>query len=185
MIRAAFWIGAFTFFLSVSVLLLIEKGHDLNEHEHTSSPVEKMIIDGNITELEILRKDLAGVESKTRIVLGGGSWQVFSFRDRLNASPASVDKEVALMTNARIDRCFPVAVGALQEYGLSAPVVTLKVAGPRSNQIIDFGSLTPDGFGRYIKLAGDREVCIVPRYHFENLIKLASLGSYLPDSEMK
>ena len=74
MIRPVYWLSAFTFFLFLSAFLLIEKGHDASEHGHTSSAVKKLVVDRNITELEILSTSLAEVESKTRIVLEDGSW---------------------------------------------------------------------------------------------------------------
>ena len=183
--KSAYWIGGFIFFLFVGVSLLTEKDHHITKHEQGFVSMWEMIDGWYVTEFEILGKDVSGKAVTTRMILKDGVWQTAHAQGYIDTNPASVDKKIAFMSKARIDRCFSVEVGAFRQYGLEEPLVTLKATGSRSRQTIDFGFQTPDGFGRYISVGGSPEVCVISRYHYENLVGLARAGSELSESELR
>lgn len=95
-------------------------------------------------------------------------------RSSLNSQEYSFDPReyVSLLSQARRDREFPADAGSLTSFGLAPAVLRVRVEDREGRVLadLDVGSLTPDGFGRYVRMPSSMNVLIIPNYQFEKAI---------------
>lgn len=104
----------------------------------------------------------------------GGSPSVPGDRSSLDPQGGSFDPEeyVSLLSQARRDREFAADEDALASYGLAPAEFNVRIEDRSGAVLADMnvGSLTPDGFGRYVRMPSNTNVLIVPNYQFEKAI---------------
>ena len=107
-------------------------------------------------------------------------WQLAGSRADMNGRPSSDSQEfsfdpeeyVSLLSQARRDREFAADEDALASYGLAPAEFNVRIEDRSGAVLADMnvGSLTPDGFGRYVRMPSNTNVLIVPNYQFEKAI---------------
>src|SRR5690606_3597990 len=79
---------------------------------------------------------------------------------------------VSLLSQARRDREFAADADSLTSFGLAPALLHIRIEDREGAVLADLnvGSLTPDGFGRYVRMPSNTNVLIVPNYQFEKAI---------------
>jgi len=182
-IRTAVWLALFILGVVLSAVQLGGKhdhpsatghgGHDHAQHK----PMRLFDWEPARAHTLILRAQDGREQAYVRTA---EAWQLAGSRADMNGRPSSDSQEfsfdpeeyVSLLSQARRDREFAADEDALASYGLAPAEFNVRIEDRSGAVLADMnvGSLTPDGFGRYVRMPGNPNILIVPNYQFEKAI---------------
>lgn len=179
--RTSFWLAVFIGGLALWVYLLADGGEErISPASAGEAALDDRLLAWPLARLTSL--EFIGARGSRRIERAGGTWQYARATDAPEALPAAgaatafIVEHLTMLSAARIERTFPVAPAALQEYGIASAGerVLLYVDGQAAPvRTLHIGKRTPDGFGQYVLLDPLGHIVIVPAYHIDNLAALA------------
>jgi hypothetical protein len=91
-----------------------------------------------------------------------------------------IERAVAALGRARIERQFPAGADAGVAYGVSAPELVILVYRPEASQPVAqyaVGAIAPDTVSRYVALVGTPTVVTIPNYQIDNLMALVQAAA--------
>lgn len=169
--KARGWLTLF----ALGVALSAWQWHELNEapevhagHTHLHDDSGKPARLYGWQAEEAYRVQLSRGDGKLVFTRESGAWT----SNGANFDPADF---VALFSQVRGERQIDPEPG--QPYGLEPPALHIEVSGPEEKMLarLDVGDLAPDGLSRYIRLAGESKLRMIPDYHVR--AALAATGS--------
>lgn len=90
------------------------------------------------------------------------------------AMAASIGEALAMFSRAQREQSVPLQDGG-EEYGVVRPELLILAYRPRGSEPVlrlAVGTVTPDGYARYVLPVGASEAVTIPNYHVTNLLTL-------------
>lgn len=135
-----------------------------------------LLFDWDVPDVASLQ--LTGASSSRRFIASAQGWREVDMDDTpidAGGAPAfDAEAYLSLFSQARADRSLPGTEEDTDDsYGLATPLLRITVTGHEAKLLarLAVGARTPDGYGRYVRLASRNAVLIVPDYQFREAIK--------------
>jgi len=180
-LRTAAWLALLVLGITLSAIQLNgdtphpgQRAHAGHDHDHGDHHKPQRLFSWEPEEAQSLTLRTADGRQE-KFLRHGDEWR----GPAPSGKDASLDPStyLGLLSQARKDREFALGTETLESFGLAPALVTIRVENGAGNVLADLsvGVRTPDGFGRYVRMATETSVLIVPNYQFEAVIKALNL----------